>query len=65
MAVASCADQNSLIYEQKPDERVQAVLDNYNQIIKSGTNGWFLALETGAKGRRFYEAACHILLHCR
>lgn len=50
MAVASCADQNSLIYEQKPDERVQAVLDNYNKIIKSGTNGWFLALETGAKG---------------
>lgn len=50
MAFASCADQNSLIYEQKPDERVQAVLDNYNKIIKSGTNGWLFALETGAKG---------------
>ena len=50
MAFASCADQNSLIYEQKPDERVQAVLDNYSKIIHSGTNGWLFALETGAKG---------------
>ena len=50
LAFASCAEQDSLIYEQKPDERVKAVLDEYNQIIQGGTNGWLLALETGAKG---------------
>ncbi len=50
LAFASCADQDSLIYEQKPDERVQAVLDNYNKVIQGGSNGWLLALETGAKG---------------
>ncbi len=50
LAVASCVDQDSLIYEQKPDERIQAVLDEYNEIIRSSKNGWLLALETGAKG---------------
>ena len=38
LAFASCAEQDSLIYEQKPDERVKAVLDEYNQIIQGGTN---------------------------
>ncbi len=50
LAFASCVEQDSLIYEQKPDERVQAVLDEYNEIIQSSPNGWLLALETGAKG---------------
>ena len=50
LAFASCAEKDSLIYEQKPDERIQEALDNYNTIIQGGANGWLLALETGEKG---------------
>ncbi len=50
LAAASCTEKDSLIYDERPDERVQAVLDNYNTIIQGSTNGWLLALETGEKG---------------
>ncbi len=50
LSVAACTEKDSLIYEQKPDERIKEVLDNYNKIIQGSPNGWFLALETGEKG---------------
>ena len=49
-AFASCADKDSLIYDQKPEERVEVVLENYRTILKGAPNGWLLALNTSLAG---------------
>jgi hypothetical protein len=50
----SCDSEYEPIFSQSPDERVQAELDRYENILMSAPHGWKAALYTGTGSGYFY-----------
>ncbi len=46
----SCEKDNNQVFDKSPDERISRMLAEYENILTANTNGWLLALETGASG---------------
>lgn len=50
----SCDSEYEPIFSESPDERVQAELDRYEDILKTAPHGWKAALYTGTGAGYFY-----------
>ncbi len=48
--LASCDFKEDYYYDQSPDDRLNEVLTLYGNTLTSSPNGWFLNVNTGAKG---------------
>ncbi len=54
IALLSCDNEYDTIFNESPDERVQAELDRYEDLLMSSQHGWKAALYTGSGAGYFY-----------
>jgi hypothetical protein len=54
MGMVSCKEEYDEVFPETPDERVQKVLDEYNQMLIDAPHGWKARLYTGTGAGYFY-----------
>lgn len=50
LSVTGCEKMEDNIFPQSPDERLHETLNEYQDILNSSPNGWFLSVNTGLGG---------------